>query len=346
MHNLLPARGALVRDAKAWADYLTESIRMFADKSDVMFAAHGIPRFGKDEIVAFLTSHRDAYKFLHDQTVRLMNSGLTGPEIAEVLALPDVLAKQWFNRGYYGTVSHNSKAIYQRYLGWYDANPANLNPLPPEPAAKRYVEAMGGAAAVLAQAEKAEAAGELRWAAMLLNHLVFSDDANKVACERLASIYTRLGFDSEAGTWRNIYLTGAQELRHGVAILPPGGMSLDVLTATTTSMLLDFAAVRVNPKKAAARAFKINVELTDRNERHLLTVENGVLIHEAGISDAKAEATVRMKRPELLMTLLAGVPAGPRIASGEIEIKGEASLYEVLTGLIEPVASNFPVVTP
>lgn len=346
MHNLLPARGALVRDAKAWADYLTESIRMFADKSDVMFAAHGIPRFGKDEIVAFLTSHRDAYKFLHDQTVRLMNSGLTGPEIAEVLALPDVLAKQWFNRGYYGTMSHNSKAIYQRYLGWYDANPANLNPLPPEPAAKRYVEAMGGATAVLTQAERAEATGELRWAAMLLNHLVFSDDANTVARERLANVYTRLGFESEAGTWRNIYLTGAQELRHGVANLPPGGMSLDVLTATTTSMLLDFAAVRVNPKKAAARAFKINVELTDRNERHLLTVENGVLIHEAGISDAKAEATVRMKRPELLMTLLAGVPAGPRIASGEIEIKGEASVYEVLTGLIEPVASNFPVVTP
>ncbi len=159
MHNLLPARGALVRDAKAWADYLTESIRLFGDKSDVMFAAHGIPRFGTNEIIAFLTSHRDAYKFLHDQTVRLMNSGLTATEIAEVLALPDVLAKQWFNRGYYGTMSHNSKAVYQRYLGWYDANPANLNPLPPEPAAKRYVEAMGGAASVLAQAEKAATGG-------------------------------------------------------------------------------------------------------------------------------------------------------------------------------------------
>ena len=346
MHNLLPARGALVRDAKAWADYLTESIRLFAGQSDVMFAAHGIPRFGQSEIVAFLTSHRDAYKFLHDQTVRLMNSGLTATEIAEVLALPDVLARQWYNRGYYGTMSHNSKAVYQRYLGWYDANPANLNPLPPEPAAKRYVEAMGGAASVLAQAEKAETGGELRWAAMLLNHLVFSDDTNKAARDRLASVYTKLGFEAEAGTWRNIYLTGAQELRHGVASLPPGGMSVDVLTATTTPMLLDFASVRVNPRKASERAFRINIELTDRNEKHLLTVENGVLIHEAGISDATAGATARMKRPEFLMTLLAGIPPGPRIASGDIVITGDGSLYEALTGLIEPIVANFPVVTP
>jgi alkyl sulfatase BDS1-like metallo-beta-lactamase superfamily hydrolase len=346
MHNLLPARGALVRDAKAWADYLTESIRLFGDKSDVMFAAHGIPRFGLDEIVAFLTSHRDAYKFLHDQTVRLMNAGFTASEIAEALKLPDVLAKQWFNRGYYGTMSHNSKAIYQRYLGWYDANPANLNPLPPEPAAKRYVEAMGGAAAVLARAAKAEADGELRWAATLLNHVVFADDNNKTAREQLAGVYTRLGFEAEAGTWRNIYLTGAQELRHGVAHLPPGGMSVDVLTATTTPMLLDFAAVRVNPHKASQRALKINIELTDRGEKHLVTVKNGVLIHEADVSDPTAGATVRMKRPELLMTLLAGVAPAARIASGDITVDGDGSLYEALAALIEPVVANFPVVTP
>lgn len=346
MHNLLPARGAQVRDAKAWADYLTESIRLFGDKSDVMFAAHGIPRFGMNEIVAFLTNHRDAYKFLHDQSVRLMNMGYTGAEIAEVLALPDVLAKQWFNRGYYGTISHNTKAIYQRYLGWYDANPANLNPLPPQPAAKRYVDAMGGATAVLKLADQAEADGELRWAATLLNHVVFADETNKGARERLAAIYTRLGFESEAGTWRNIYLTGAQELRDGIAHLPPGGMSVDVLSATTTSMLLDFAAVRVNPKKASETAFKINVELTDRGENHLISVMSGVLIHESGVIDPTAGATVRMKRPDLLMTLLAGQPAAGRIASGDIVTTGDASLYEALTGLIEPITPNFPIVTP
>jgi alkyl sulfatase BDS1-like metallo-beta-lactamase superfamily hydrolase len=275
-----------------------------------------------------------------------MNTGLTSTEIAEVLKLPDVLAKQWFNRGYYGTMSHNSKAVYQRYMGWYDANPANLNPLPPEPAAKRYVEAMGGAKSVMAQAEKAQAAGDLRWAATLLNHLVFSDESDKAARDRLAAIYTQMGFESEAGTWRNIYLTGAQELRDGVVKLPPGAMSMDVLAATTTSMLLDFAAVRVNPEKASERAFRINIELADRNEKHLITVENGVLIHEDGVTDPKAGATVRLKRPTLLMTLLAGVPAAGQIASGDIVVQGDASLYEALTGLIEPIAANFPVVTP
>jgi alkyl sulfatase BDS1-like metallo-beta-lactamase superfamily hydrolase len=346
MHNLLPARGALVRDCKAWADYLTESIRLFGDKSDTMFAAHGIPRFGQDDIVAFLTSHRDAYKFLHDQTVRLINNGLTSTEIAEVLALPDVLAKQWFNRGYYGTMSHNSKAIYQRYLGWYDANPANLNPLPPEPAAKKYVEAMGGAANVIGLAEKAVKEGDLRWATMLLNHVVFADETNTAAREQLAAIYTRLGFEAEAGTWRNIYLTGAQELRQGPVQLPVGGFSPDVLSATTTAMLLDFAAVRVNPEKASARAFKLNIELTDRKEKILIAVENGVLVHEHGVSDAKAGATVRMKRPDLLMTLFGGIPHGPRVESGDILIEGDKALYGALVDLIEPLTPNFPIVTP
>ena len=346
MHNLLPARGALVRDAKAWADYLTESIRLFGPVSDVMFAAHGIPRFGQAEIIAFLTSHRDAYKFLHDQTVRLLNSGLTASEIAEVLALPDVLARQWFNRGYYGTMSHNSKAVYQRYIGWYDANPANLNPLPPEPAAKKYVEAMGGAAAVMAEAEASVAKGELRWAATILNHVVFADPGNQAAREQLAGVYTKLGFESEAGTWRNIYLTGAQELLRGPVQLPPGGFNPDVLAATTTPMLLDFASVRVNPEKAAARAFKLNIELTDRGEQILITVENGVLVHEHGISDLAAGATVRMKRPDLLMTLLAGIPFAPRVDSGDIVIEGDASLYAALVGLIEPLTPNFNIVTP
>jgi alkyl sulfatase BDS1-like metallo-beta-lactamase superfamily hydrolase len=346
MHNLLPARGAQVRDSKAWADYLTESIRLFGDNSDVMFAAHGIPRFGQGEIVSFLTNHRDAYKFLHDQTVRLMNSGYTSTEIAEVLKLPDVLSRQWFNRGYYGTMSHNSKAVYQRYLGWYDANPANLNPLPPEPAAKRYVAAMGGPAAVMSLATKAEAEGDLRWAATLLNHLVFSDGDSNAARNKLAGIYTRMAFESEAGTWRNIYLTGAQELRDGVVQLPPLGMNLDVLQATTTSMLLDFVAVRINPDKAARRAFKINIELTDRKEKHLISIANGVLIHETGVSDSEAGLSIRLKRPELLALLMAGAPIAGRIKSGDISAEGDAALFDTLAGLIEPFTPNFPIVTP
>jgi alkyl sulfatase BDS1-like metallo-beta-lactamase superfamily hydrolase len=311
-----------------------------------MFAAHGIPRFGTDEIVSFLTRHRDAYKYLHDQAVRLMNLGLTGAEIAEVLELPDVLRKQWFNRGYYGTTSHNAKAIYQRYMGWYDANPAHLNPHPPEPLAKRYVTAMGGVDAVLAQAAEAEEKGDLRWAATLLNHVVFADENNMFARERLAAIYTRFGYESEAGTWRNIYLTGAQELRHGIVKLPPTALNTNILAATTTAMLLDFAAVRTNPEKAAAHAFAINIELTDRNERVLISVGNGVMVHEHAVHDAGAGAALRMTRPVLLKTLLGGEGITPYIESGEITANGDASLYAALVALIEPLNANFPIVTP
>ncbi|MEW6272964.1 MAG: alkyl sulfatase dimerization domain-containing protein [Thermodesulfobacteriota bacterium] len=345
MHNLLPARGALVRDAKAWADYLTESIRLYGEGSDVMFAAHGIPRFGRDQILAFLASHRDAYKFLHDQTVRLMNAGLTGVEIAEVLELPDVLSRQWFNRGYYGTMSHNAKAVYQRYMGWYDANPASLHALPPEPAAKRYVEAMGGAGAVRERARRAADEGDYRWAAMLLNHAVFADPADQAARDALADVYTQLAYQAEAGTWRNIYLTGAQELRSGVVQLPPPTLSPDVLAATPTPMLLDFAAVRLDPERALARPLRLNLVLTDVDERHLLAVESGVLVHEAGVEDPAAP-TARMKRIDMLMTLFAGVPVGVRTASGDIVTEGDAGAWPALVGMIDPIDTNFPIVTP
>jgi len=347
MHNLLPARGALVRDAKAWADYLTQSIRLYADKSDVMFAAHGVPRFGGDVIKDYLSKHRDAYKFLHDQTVRLMNNGLTGTEIAEELKLPDVLAHEWFNRGYYGTMSHNSKSVYQRYMGWYDANPASLNPLPPVAASIHYVDAIGGADAALTKADAAIAAGEYRWAAMLLNNVVFADPDNKAAREKLADVYTQLGYRAEAGTWRDIYLTGAQELRHGVAALPTQRLSLDLIRATPTHMMLDFAAVRLNPDKAKDKAFKINLVLTDVKETHLITIENGVLIHEEGISDDTADATATMKRSDMLETLLAGVPLSVKTTTGAVKVTGKtSSAYADLVSMIDPLAPNFNIVTP
>jgi alkyl sulfatase BDS1-like metallo-beta-lactamase superfamily hydrolase len=342
MHNLLPARGALVRDAKAWADYLTESIRLYGAESDIMFAAHGIPRFGQERIVAFLASHRDAYKFLHDQSVRLMNVGLTASEIAEVLKLPESLSKEWFNRGYYGTMSHNSKAVYQRYLGWYDANPANLWALPPEDAAKKYVEAMGGAESVMTRATAAIDAGEYRWAAMLLNQVVFAGGETKAAREMLAGVYTQLGFQSEAGTWRNIYLTGAQELRDGPMQLPPLSLSQDVLAATPADMLLDVIAVRINPEKAQASPMTINLVLTDVNETHLITIRNGVMIHEKGITDPKAGATVRLARFDMIVTMLAGVAPATR----SIQSEGDGSLYGKLAGMVEPLAPNFNIVTP
>ena len=346
MHNLLPARGALVRNAKDWADYLTQSIRLYGNETDVMFAAHGIPRFGTEVVRDYLTKHRDAYKYLHDQTVRLMNNGLTATEIAEQLELPKVLAQEWYNRGYYGTMSHNSKAIYQRYIGWYDANPANLHALPPVAAATQYVEAMGGADAVIARADAAIKAGEYRWAAMLLNHVVFADDRNLAARNKLADVYTELGYRTEAGTWRNIYLTGAQELRHGVVDFGLTRMSLSIVRATSTTMMLDFAAVRFNAEKAEGKAFRVNIVLTDTNENHLITVQNGVMIHEQLPEDPTADATVRMKRADMLETLLAGVPTTVKQATGAMRETGKSGTYDTLVSLIDPVAQNFPVVTP
>ncbi len=346
MHNLLPARGALVRDAKAWADYLTESIRLYADRSDVMFAAHGIPRWGGDAIKDFLRKHRDAYKYLHDQTVRLMNNGLTSVEIAEQLELPPVLAHEWYNRGYYGTMSHNSKAVYQRYMGWYDANPASLHPLPPVAASTHYVDALGGAAAAIGKAEAAIKNGEYRWAAMLLNHVVFAEPDNQKARELLADVYTQLGYRAEAGTWRNIYLTGAQELRHGVVDWPTQRLSMALVRATPTSMMLDFAAVRLNAERARDKTLVLNVVLSDVNETHLVTIENAVLIHEQSVRDDGADATVTMKRSDLVETLLAGVPVGLKTTTGAITVTGRSGAYSELVGLIDPIAPNFPIVTP
>lgn len=210
MHNVLPPRGALVRDAKAWADYLTESIALYTDKTDVMFVSHGWPRWGQAEVTEFMSHHRDAYKYLHDQTIRLMNKGYTASEIAEVIALPESLAGKWYNRGYYGTMSHNAKAVYQRYLGWYDGNPANLNPWPPEEAGKRYVAAMGGARKAQKVAQKAYDSGDYRWAAQVASHIVFADDTNRKARELLAKAFEQLGYQAEGSLWRNMYLTGGR----------------------------------------------------------------------------------------------------------------------------------------
>lgn len=338
MHNLLPARGALVRDAKAWADYLTQAIRLFGAKSEYMFAAHGIPRFGKKAISDFLSNHRDAYKFLHDQSVRLLNDGLTPADIAEVLELPPSLSKQWYNRGYYGTMSHNSKAIYQRYMGWFDCNPANLNPHPPEQLALRYVAAMGGAAPVLKLAKEAQKT-DPRWAATLLNNLVFADENNKEAKKLLAKVYTELGQACEAGTWRNIYLTGAQELDQ-VMKWPPHIPTPDVMQAATVSMLFDIISVRLDPQKAQQK-FQLNIEITDTQEVFFISVQNGVLVYEVGV-DEKADTTVSCNKADLVAILLGG--ADP--SSKAIKIAGDKQLFHNLIGLIRAPISNFPIVTP
>ena len=346
IHNVLTPRGALVRDAKAWADYLSESLRLFGDSSDLVFTSHGWPRFGNDVVRHFIQTHRDAYKFLHDQSVRLMNQGLTGPEIAEKMVLPEALAKEWYNRGFYGSYSFNAKAVYQRYMGWYDGNPANLNPLPPEDAAKKYVQAMGGPRGVITKARAANRRGEYRWSAEILKHLVFSDPENAVARNLLADTFEQLGYQSENGPWRNMYLTGAQELRSKIFERPPGLGSLDMVRNMPTSLLLDFLAVRLNGDRAAGKNLVVDLVLTDKNERHRITVENSVLLHETDVSQPAAQATLTTTRPNFLQMAfgLAQLPA--KVNAGEATVDGDAKAFGELFGLFDAFNPNFPIVTP
>jgi alkyl sulfatase BDS1-like metallo-beta-lactamase superfamily hydrolase len=357
MHNILTPRGALVRDAKAWADYLTESIALYAGAADVVFASHFWPRWGGDVVRDYLETHRDVCKYLHDQSVRLLNQGYVGSEIAERLRLPDSLARLWYNRGYYGTMSHNSKAVYQRYMGWYDGNPSHLHGLPPEEAGRRYVEAMGGAAAVIERARDAYDAGEYRWAAELADRLVFADATNEAGKSLLAQCLEQMGYQAEAGTWRDMYLTGARELRSGVPPPQAAGVRIDVLRNTPTAMLLDFLAVRLDGERAARqRPSTIDLTFPDFGESHRVRLRNGVLVHEARRSDdaevapaqssARPDAALTMSRVVFLQVAFAGAPLRPQIDNGAVKVEGDGAAFEKLLGLLDTFTPDFAIVTP
>lgn len=345
MHNILTPRGALVRDSKAWADDLTESIRLFGDVSDTMITSHGWPRFGGAVVRDFLADHRDAYKYLHDQTVRMMNLGMTGDEIAARIQLPPTLAKDWFNRGYYGSMSFNSRAVYQRYMGFYDANPAHLAPAPPADAGKRYVAAMGGAAKVKAMARDAAGKGDYAWAATLLNHAVMADDKDKDAKVQLASVYDQLGYQTENSLWRNMYLTGADELRGGVRKLPPSMAPLDMIAALDSQMIFDVLAIRLNADKAGDARLKMVFAFPDRNERFFVEVRNGVLVVQPAKGDEKVDATLTVARPVFLDSLFRGVSLMPKILSGEVKLEGDRAAMGRLAGWFDAFPTDFPIVT-
>lgn len=284
LHNLYTPRGAPVRDARNWSRYIDEALRLFGEEAEVIFASHHWPRRGGEDIRAFLVKQRDLYKLIHDQTLRLANHGLTATEIAETLTLPPGLAAEWHTRGLYGTLSHNAKAVYQRYLGAFDGNPATLHPLPPVEVGKRYVAAMGGAAAVLAEGRRAFDAGDYRWVAELVNHLVFADPANTAARALQADALEQLGYQAESGPWRDFYLTGALELRHPrpPAAEPRQG-ALGQLRALPGDQLLEALAVRVDAHRAADLVFTLG--FTDTGERFGVELSNGVLHHRPTTDD-------------------------------------------------------------
>lgn len=344
MHNILTPRGALVRDAKAWADYLTEALRLYGDRTEIMVSSHAWPRFGGDRVRDFIGSHRDAYKYLHDQTVRLMNAGFTDREIAEQVRLPEPLASRWFNRGYYGTMMHNSRAVYQRYMGWYDANPANLNPLPPAEEATRFVRAMGGVDRVLAEGQRAFDEGDYRWAARVLNHLVFAAPDNTAARQLLARTHRQLAYQAESAIWRNIYLVGARELEQGPPTRSQPTQSADLVAATPTSYILDLLAVRLNPERLGTRRYAFNLVFPERNERFAVSIRNGVLVHERDIILENAP-TITSPRAVFLQAMATGTMTRA-VLSGNIRIAGNRRSLEGLNEVFDTPDPNFPIVTP
>jgi alkyl sulfatase BDS1-like metallo-beta-lactamase superfamily hydrolase len=344
MHNILTPRGALVRDTKAWADYLTESLRLYGDRTQVMVTSHAWPRFGGDRVRDFIGSHRDAYKYLHDQTVRLMNAGYTDREIAEQVRLPEMLASRWFNRGYYGTMMHNSRAIYQRYMGWYDANPANLDPLPPEEEAVRFVRAMGGETRVLAEGQRAFDEGDYRWAARVLNHLIFAAPDNRDARTLLARTHRQMAYQAESAIWRNMYLVAARELEAGPPDRPSSVQSADLVAATPTSYILDLLAVRLNPERLGERRFAFNLVFPEREERFAVTIANGVLVHERDVTLADAP-TITSPRAVFLQAMASGTMTRA-VLSGAIRISGDRGALRGMGDVFETPDPNFAIVTP
>jgi alkyl sulfatase BDS1-like metallo-beta-lactamase superfamily hydrolase len=338
LHNVLTPRGALVRDTKAWADYLSESIRLYGDKSDVVFTSHAWPRWGKAVIADYLEKHRDLYKYLHDQSVRLMNDGYLPNEIANRLTLPKALDDEWYNRGYYGTLSFNSRAVYQRYMGWYDANPVSLAPLEPADEAQRYVAMMGGPEKVLAAAREAYGKGDDRWAGELANRLVMADANNAAARQLLAQSYERQGAQAESAIWRNMYLSGAQELRGGVRPSPAGSAAMEMVRNTPTPMLLDLLAVRLDPAKAKDASLTVDLVFPDRRERFRLRVKHAVLTQEADPT-GPADAVYSLPRAQFLTGALAGADLSKTATAGD------ATALNRLLGYLTAPRAGFPIVT-
>lgn len=343
-HNILTPRGAKVRDALAWSNYLNEAVNLYAARSDAAISSHCWPRFGKAEAKSWLEGHRDNYRYLHDQTVRMMNTGMTQAEIAEAIKPPVALSNEWFNRGYYGTYSHNSKAVYQRYLGWYDAVPANLNPHPPAERAKRFVADMGGAAKVLAAAKKAMAAGDYRWSSDLLNQLVFADPKNADGRALLADSYEQQGYQAESAIWRNQFLSAARDLRQGVQASATI-QSPDMIAAIPTGLLLESVATRLNPVTIGDKTLAINFVMPDRKERARISVGNAVMIGEMGAAHESPAATITGPRQLFLAMLFLKMPLAQLEAAG-LKIEGDRTAVEALQAALDPLPSAFNIAEP
>lgn len=337
LHNLLTLRGAVVRNPRVWAHYLTEAIDRFAGRFETVFASHHWPTWGAARCMTFLGQQRDLYAYLHDQTLRMLNAGMTGSEIAEAMVLPPALEQAWHTHGYYGSVSHNVKAIYQMYMGWYDGNPARLWQHVPEEAAKRYVAAMGGVDAAVGIAKQAFDEQDYRWAAEVLDRVLFADPSNGAATTLQADTLEQLGFGSENGTWRSEFLAGATELRKGNFGTPTATASPDMMAALTPGQVFDAIAIRVNGPKAWDENLSIGIDLADVGESYRLDLHNGVLVHHP--ADVVGADLVLHLPKAALVRLLAGSTEG-------MKVEGDTGVLKRLMAVLEAPDPNFNIVTP
>lgn len=345
LHNLYTLRGAKVRDALKWADYIDQSLAYAAD-AEVVFNQHHWPVWGRERIREFMVKQRDTYKFIHDQTVRRMNAGLTAPEIAETMKLPKSLDDYLNVHGYYGTLRHNVKAVYQHYLGWFDAHPSNLDALPPVEAGKRYVALAGGIDKLVAAAQAAFDGGDYRWAAEMLKHAVYAEPKNKAAGELLARSFEQLGYVAESAPWRNFYLTGAYELRNGV---PEKGITIDVmldmLKHTPIERFLERMAASIDGGKAADTPLKINLVFSDLKESYVLWIENAVLHFRKAPPDKDANATLTLTKAFFLQMMAGQAGAKDLLLSDQTRIDGSTVDLGRFFAMIEKAPGTFPIVT-
>ena len=345
MHNLLPLRGAKARDSLRWSSYMEQALEQTAD-AEVYIGSHNWPVWGNANIRKFITMHRDVYKYTHDQTVRLINAGYTPREIADTVKLPKSLSDYLGSRGYYGDLRHNVKAVYQFYMGAYDGNPANLDPLPPQDSARKYLELIGGADKAVAAAQAAYDKGEYRWAAELLNHAVFGDPSSKPAKELLAKTYEQMGYMSEAATWRNAYLAGAMELREGPT---KRGVDLsyfvEMLAQTPVERFLERMAASLDGPAAEGKNLKVNLVLSDTRESYVLWIENAVMHYKSAEPAADANATLTLTKA-IFVKMMAGT-AGVKdtLLSDDLKVGGSRiDLIRFFT-LIEKASGTFAIVT-
>jgi alkyl sulfatase BDS1-like metallo-beta-lactamase superfamily hydrolase len=346
LHNTYSIRGTKIRDPLAWSKYLQQTLDLWGERAEVMYGMHHWPAWGRDRVLELLGMARDGYRFINDEALRLANHGLTPSEIAEQVAFPPALGRHWAMRGYYGTLNHNVRATYVNYLGWFDGNPASLYTLPPADAARRYVEFMGGAQAALEKARVAFERGDYRWVAEVVNHVVFAEPDNRQARELQAAALEQLGYQSESGPWRNVYLTGAQELRGGVRQLPtPNAASPDSVRAMSTELFLDYLAVRLDGSRAGDRAITLALTLPDIGESWTIMVRNGALSHRSGAAD-DADAVVTLDRSALNDVILGVAPLADQLAAGTATIEGDEQALHDLLALLDSFEFWFNIVTP